>query len=241
MSADMLTATIAVPADREPPIDFDRGRGLLEQIHDVSLFGFDDPQSQIEGLIDDFDPDTHLDENGSLVLEVAVQAGRRIIDVLEETLGSSETTEITVAGYRILISGGLSWGEAPTDAAEAIWNAYLLPETVLLAMGFIPDYTKPLSRTNQNPGRVTEVDVVDAIALGLGTRPEWSGADELDWIADTIAAVRPHPGDRDPHEYREEFAEQHTFDPTNDNFLNSFISEQAHEVSEAHEEAEDEG
>lgn len=230
MSADMLTATIAVPGDRETPIDFDRGRRLLEQVDDVSLFGFNDPQSQIEGLIDGFDPDAHLDEDGSPVLEVAEQAGRRLIDLLEEALGSPETTSITVAGYRILVSGGLSWGEAPTEAAGAIWNAYLLPEAVLRAMGFILDYSRPLSRTNGNKGRVTDTDVVDAIALGLGTKPEWSGATELEWIAETIGAVRPHPGDRDPREYFEEFAEQHTFDPTDDNFLNGFLSEHADEA-----------
>ncbi|MNY75788.1 hypothetical protein D3C86_2151680 [compost metagenome] len=72
---------------------------------------------------------------------------------------------------------------------------------------------------------MTDTDVVDAIALGLGTKPEWSGADELEWIANTIGKVRPHPGDRDPREYHEEFIEQHDFDPIQDNFLTGYVSE----------------
>lgn len=227
MSADMTIATIAVPADREQPIAFESGRLMIEMISDADPFAFDNPESQLEELVDDFDPDLHLDADGSPILEVAKQVGRRIVDALEEALDSRETTFITVAGYRIYVSGGASWGDAPTEAADAIWHAYHLPESVLRAMGFIPDYTRPLSRTNGNPGPVTDTDVIDAIALGLGTKPEWSGADELEWIADTVGAVRPHPGDRDPVEYREEFIEHHSFDPINDNFLNGFVSEEA--------------
>lgn len=36
--------------------------------------------------------------------------------------------------------------------------------------------------------------VLDAIALILADSPDWGG-DELTAIADTVATVRPHPGD----------------------------------------------
>lgn len=36
--------------------------------------------------------------------------------------------------------------------------------------------------------------VIDRIATLLGTSEEWSGADMLEFIADLIGDVRPHPG-----------------------------------------------
>jgi hypothetical protein len=232
MGANMLTATIAVPADREEPPAFEHGRRMIKEVTDVGLFVFDDPESQLEELIDGFDPDVHLDADGSPTLEVAQKASLKIIDALEKALDSSEASTITVAGYQMHVSGGLSWGDAPTEAADAIWNAYHLPEKVLRVMGFIPDYSKALSRTNGNPGHVTDTDIVDAIALGLGTKPVWSGADELEWIANTVGKVRPHPGDRNPREYHEEFTEQHDFDPIQDNFLTGYVSEYNDEEQE---------
>ena len=58
--------------------------------------------------------------------------------------------------------------------------------------------------------RVVDLDetVMDEIALMLGTAEEWDGAaDYLEDIANQVAASgRPHPGDRDPREYRAEMA-----------------------------------
>ncbi|MDP9903160.1 hypothetical protein [Arthrobacter bambusae] len=228
MGSSMLTATIAVPADREQPPAFDEGRRMIKKIIDDGLFLFDDLESPLEEileeLIEDFDPNVHLDADGSPTLEIAKTASLQIIDALENALNSPETDTINVPGYLIHVSGGLSTGDAPTEAADAIWNAYYLSEIVLRAMGFIPDYSKPLSRTNGNLGHVTDTDVIDAIALGPGTKPKWSGADELVWIADTIGFVRPHPGDRGPRDYRKEFTERHDFDPVQDNFLTGYIN-----------------
>lgn len=232
MGANMLTATIAVPADREEPPAFEHGRRMIKEVTDVGLFVFDDPESQLEELIDGFDPVVHLDADGSPTLEVAQKASLKIIDALEKALDSSEASTITVAGYLMHVSGGLSWGDAPTEAADAIWNAYHLPEKVLRVMGFIPDYSKALSRTNGNLGHVTDTDIVDAIALGLGTKPVWSGADELEWIANTVGKVHPHPEDRNPREYHEEFTERHDFDPIQDNFLTGYVSEYNDEEQE---------
>jgi hypothetical protein len=53
---------------------------------------------------------------------------------------------------------------------------------------------------------MTDQRAVDVIACGLGTKSEWSSED-LEWIADVIASVRPHPGDTEPPRYYIDFAE----------------------------------
>ncbi|PUB32494.1 hypothetical protein C8K30_1011020 [Promicromonospora sp. AC04] len=228
MSSSMLIGTLAVPADRIEPPDFDHGRRTLEETDDVSQFTFDDPDNEIRDLL----PDLHhtvevTDDHGQPILAYAQQAGAAIIDSLEEALASNQTSFLVVAGYEIYFSAGRSWGGAPTDAADAMWDADKLPEPVLLAMGFIRDYSKPLARKNGNPGHVTDTDVVDAIALGLGTQPQWSGADELQWIADAVGAVRERPGSTEPAQYLRAFTEQHAFDPTSSDFLAQYVSHDA--------------
>lgn len=47
------------------------------------------------------------------------------------------------------------------------------------------------------PPRKTDQSVIDKIAVGLGTRAEWDSG-ELEWIAEAIGTVRPHPGDSTP-------------------------------------------
>ncbi|MFG3403771.1 hypothetical protein [Streptomyces sp. NPDC048142] len=234
MGASMLIATIAFPAESAEPPNFDRGRQLLEKIEDPSLFTFDEHEAELEELLPDLDSESGLvDEDGEVLIEYARRAGLVVINKLEEALDSRETTFLTVANYRLYISGGPSNGGSPTNATQAIWDAYKLPESVLVGMGFIPDYELPLSRANSRGAStpLTDTDVVDAIALGLGTSPDWSGA-TLAWIADTIGKVRNHPGGRDPREYREEFDEEHTIDPLDDSFLATYVNEGTGEVGE---------
>ncbi|MFE5864290.1 hypothetical protein [Streptomyces virginiae] len=233
MGASMLIATIAFPAQRAEPPNFDRGRQLLEQIEDPSLFNFDDPRTELEELLTGLYGKVDLvDEDGALLIEYARRAGLAIIDNLEMALDSRGTTFLTVADYRIYISGGLAGGDSRTDATSAIWNAYKLPESVLTAMGFILSYELPLSRANGSGGHppLTDTDAVDAIALGLGTSPDWSGEHTLAWIADVIGKVRNHPGGRDPREYQAEFTEEHAVDPLDDSFLAMYVGEETVEV-----------
>ncbi len=227
MGADMLIAAIAVRSDRTVPLTFDHGRRAVDAVTDADAFEFDDPESDLEALIDRFDPDTDLDADGSPTIGAARRAGQRIVDELEEALDGDEVASIVAAGYRIYLSGGMSWGDRPTDAADTIWNAHKLPEPVLVSIGFVPDYSKPLSPVNAGAGAVTDTDVVNAIALGLGTRPEWSGADELEWIADAIGQVREHPGDQDPAAYRRAFAAATGLEPTQDEFLAGYVDADA--------------
>ncbi|WP_405824590.1 hypothetical protein OG705_30140 [Streptomyces sp. NBC_00838] len=229
----MLTATIAAPTGSAEPPNFDRGRQVLEEIQDPSLFNFDEPKDELQKLLPDLGDEVDLvGDDGEPLLEYARLAGLAILDDLEEALDSRETTFLTVAGYKIYLSGGLSHGDSPTETADAIWNAYKLPASVLCGVGFVPDYVKPLSRANGsgNHAPLTDTDVVDAIALGLGTSPDWSGEHTLAWIADVIGKVRNHPGGRDPSEYQAEFTEEHVVEPLDDSFLAMYVGEETVEV-----------
>lgn len=134
MSACMLTAALVVPAGMGESLDFDAGRTVLETIEDPTLFTFEDSDV---GLDDDAEV---IDENGQVNLVVAKQVGRAIIDQLAEALYSQETNLLHIGQYDVFISGGLSWGDGPTEAAERIWNAHTLPTSVLTAMGFVVDH-----------------------------------------------------------------------------------------------------
>ncbi|MFB7597589.1 hypothetical protein [Streptomyces sp. NPDC056160] len=235
MGASMLTATIAFPAESTEPPNFDRGRQLLEEITDASLFTFDEPEAELEELLPDLDGESDLvDENGEVLIEYARRAGLVIINNLEEALDSRETTFLTVADYRLYISGGPSNGDTPTNATQAIWDAYKLPESVLLGMGFIPDYEQPLSRANSRGAStpLTDTDVVDAIALGLGTSPEWPGTDTLKWIAEAIGKVRDEPGNAEPVKYLKRWSERHGFDLLSSKFLSAYIDEEIGKAGE---------
>lgn len=222
MGADMFVAAIAEPANRTEPLDFSGGREVLDQFTTV------DPRVWDFELLDEvFDTFGVADDEAPWPppVELAIHVGRQVIDDLADAVKSRLTTTLEVAGYRLHLSGGQSHGDTPTDEAEAIWHAYCLPDQVLQAIGFVPDSTKPLSRTNGNPGPVTDTDVVDALALGLGTRRLWNGGDALEWITDTLGHVRTHPGGQDPREYVANFAAENDFDPTGDNYLAGYIDD----------------
>lgn len=236
MSAAFLTTAIAAPATRTDPIDFDAGRERLKSVTDPSVFNFGDPIAEIDALLPDLDPDIEVtDENFVPVLTYAQQAGAAIIDHLDQALtDSQEINAITVAGYHLYLAGGLSWGDDPSDGYTAIADAHKLPEGVLTMMGFIPDPTQPLARKNGNPGYVTDTDIIDAIALGLGTQSDWSGGDCLEWIANLIGAVRDHPGDADsdPAGYLARWRDRFGFDPLTSNFLEQYVDDEATEAED---------
>lgn len=221
MSADMLIATIAVPAGEHHHIDYDAGRKAVEAISDPGQYKFDDIETEIDVLLTGVSDEIAVfDEDGRPQTQYLQMAGLAIIANLEEALVSREVDMITAGGYEIYLSGGLSWGDAPTDAAEAIWDAHRLPVIVLEAMGFITD-----CHEGESKQRPTDTDIVDAIALGLGTRVEWSGADELEWIADTVAKARSHPGGQEPDDYIKSFATQRRLNPIDDPFLRQYLAD----------------
>lgn len=241
MGAVMLTATIAVPATRTEPIDYAAGHESLKTIQDPNLYRFTDDDVQLEehlmATLDQIkDADEHdellqqaYDTDNAITLTGLRMMATTVISKLKTALeDGTETDCIRVADYTLYISAGPSWGDGPTDAADAIWDALKLPESVLIAMGFVPDHGKPLARKNSNQGPVTDTDVIDAIALGLGTQAEWNGGDCLTWIADQIGAVRRHPGNIEPPQaYLGLFREDFDFDPLSDNYLIQFVADDA--------------
>jgi hypothetical protein len=63
-----------------------------------------------------------------------------------------------------------------------------------------------VERIVEHAAGVADSDIVDRIAVGLGTKTSWGGGDELEWIANEVGAVRPHPGnDENPYEYGQAF------------------------------------
>lgn len=244
MGAVMLTAAIAVPATRTEPIDYAAGHESLKTIQDPDLYRFTEDDDLMDVL-------TQILETMHSTDEATIEAEEKLLDDLETEGGdhipslrmigdtiiddlaraladATETDRLRVGDYDLYLSAGPSWGDDPTLAAIAIWNAHKLPEDVLIAMGFVPDHGKPLARKNSSQGPVTDTDVIDAIALGLGTQAEWNGGDCLTWIADQIGAVRRHPGNIEPPQaYLGLFREDFDFDPLSDNYLIQFVADDA--------------
>jgi hypothetical protein len=225
MGEQMSVAYVASLADTE--LDWCAGSVALEEIADPTAFGWDPFVLQSE--------DQFLGENGEMLeesspkftdLEALKKYGDRVLADLKNALESRCATSLTIGGYCAYLAGGLSSGEAPSDEYLAICTSEGLPDGVMKAVGFILKPDDPPSRRAGAQGDVTDVDVVDAIALGLGTKSEWEGADEVTWIANTIAKVRPHPGNIDPVEYYEDFAGLTGFDPLEDRFLSRYVGEE---------------
>lgn len=144
MSACMLTAALAIPTDGPEKPDLDRGRLAVDELTDPRAMTFDDPETELETLIPDFDPVHHLDDDSVPTLDAAKVAARAIIDNLDNALDDSKEIDVLHIGrYKLFVSGGMSWGDAPTDAVEAIWNTYNLPDTVLTAMSVVRDPEHP--------------------------------------------------------------------------------------------------
>ena len=144
MSADMLIATIPLRPDFTAP-DFAAGRTALSAVEDPTLFDYQDPESDITKFIDlpaeDIDLFEHDTEPYMLKIEWAKKLGAVVIDALEQafTSDSNDIDRIT-SGHRVTYySGGLSWGDAPTEAAQAMWDVSALPIEVRHAMGIAVD------------------------------------------------------------------------------------------------------
>ncbi|GAA3138705.1 hypothetical protein JOF29_000237 [Kribbella aluminosa] len=226
MGASMSTAYVAALPDAM--LDWDAGSEALDEITDPSAFGWDsfELETQAEFLDDDGGiPEEPTFEMADLA--TLKKYGRRVLTELKDALDTPDVTLLTIGGYWIYLTGGLDVDAGVDDEYGAIYASLGLPDLVMKAVGFVPKPEYPPSRRSGAQGDATDTDIVDAIALGLGTKPKWQGRAELTWIADAIGEVRPHPYDADPVDYYEDFTGRTGFDPLNDAFLSRYVGERA--------------
>ena len=141
MGADMLLTYLAHRADRRP--NFDAGRDLVDRLTPADLDGHD--WSEFLTWHDDlvgFDGRPRIDDLQRIY--------REAIDALEQALSSSrEVSARLICGWWLYFTGGMSWGDSPTDAYEAItwWDEYNeggpFAPRILAAIGFENPPTLP--------------------------------------------------------------------------------------------------
>lgn len=71
---------------------------------------------------------------------------RGLVDSLIEILdngGRDVCNYLTIAGFEIWASGGMSWGDEPTAAASTFGDVHLLPDNVTRALGIPYDVSTP--------------------------------------------------------------------------------------------------
>jgi hypothetical protein len=107
MGADMLIIGYAIQRGREP--DWDRAREAAEKI--------------------DYEQESYV-RSGTDLEEV-----RGKLDELETafTRGDRELGILDLADLRLYVTGGMSWGDSPTE----LWSAFELPSPVIRAAGFV--------------------------------------------------------------------------------------------------------
>lgn len=223
MAADMLIATLTIPSRLGAPA-YAQGKGTIARITKPEEFWLDGHEAR-DDFLDTLGIDSDLAD--AALLSALQSHATTLIDELEAALTSVAQVSVQeFAGLTMFMSGGLSFGDDPTEVATTIWSVQDLPPQVLDAMGVIHNTHRPVSfNRGTRTAHLTDTNVIDAIALGLGSRPEWLGADELEWIAEIISAVREHPGDADPRAYIDRFQQQYGVDPERDRYLSTFIAE----------------
>lgn len=124
MGADLLVAHLPYRADTD--LDFAAARTWIEDnvglVHERSTG--EDPE----------------DVSDDSMAETRDEFMRMIGDL--EQAASDEARDATILGvfeYRGLLSGGMSWGDSPTDAFNAIFDLWQHAPEALRAAGFLLD------------------------------------------------------------------------------------------------------
>ncbi len=119
MSADFLLAALVIDSDRRP--DFVAGRVAIAKL------GSDDVEQPEEFL--DHDPEM---SEGMAAIRAALGGD---LTNLERAFGGREVDLIEVRGATVYITGGMSYGDAPTELFETICRLRAV-RGVLSAAGF---------------------------------------------------------------------------------------------------------
>jgi hypothetical protein len=120
MGADLLIAALVIDAGREP--DFAAARAALDLLHQE--------QVEIPDQFSDHDPGT---EAG---LEAISESLCDSLAELEEALQESrELASFELRGATVFLTGGMSWGDTPTELFDTFNRLWAVP-SVLAAAGF---------------------------------------------------------------------------------------------------------
>lgn len=140
MGADLLVTWLVIDKDKTP--DIEAGR---EAVRNLPIEKLSEAYEEIEGSdIGWEDPDNEkgfVDENDEWT-PVAHEALKKwalaVVDRFENEViaGGRDMVAFPVRGARVYLSGGMSWGDSPTDAFNIIGAMFTLGQSVLEAMGF---------------------------------------------------------------------------------------------------------
>lgn len=119
MGADMLIAALVLPVGRRP--DFAAAHRDVDTVAAADV--------AVRGEFHDLDLDT---EQGLQALRADLH---RRLDELEQALDGREFNWITVRGANVYVTGGLSWGDSPTQAFKVV-NRLRAVGGVLATAGF---------------------------------------------------------------------------------------------------------
>jgi hypothetical protein len=150
MGADLLVTWLVIDKTKEPDIEAGREavRNLpveklneaYEEIEGSDIASWEDPDNE-KGYLDPMSIDDDDLDSGELT-EVGREALKawalKIVDRFEDEVigGGRDMVLFPVRGAHIYLSGGMSWGDSPTDAFNLIGAMFTLGQPVLEAMGF---------------------------------------------------------------------------------------------------------
>lgn len=141
MGADLIMAALVIDKDEEP--DFGAGHAWIDALTVEQLDEIYEHRE--EDYFDEADEE-YVDDDGALTekaYDELRKRGHAAVDKLVKMLDPDnyyrDVTSIEVRGARVILSGGMSWGDSPTESSEDIWGAgqfFVEGGSLLEAMGF---------------------------------------------------------------------------------------------------------
>ena len=132
MSADFIHSQIRAASDDPYNLDWTAGRAACAMITADDLRFFDSEERDL--VVGEHAEGDESPTDTAAVLRWATDT----LDMLRRTLVEEPEaySVINVGTGYLYLTGGLSFGDSPCDAFDAIWDAHHLPLSVLQAVGF---------------------------------------------------------------------------------------------------------